>query len=171
MILEPWPHIVIDNFLTDKALLDLQKRTMELNKLAIKQAEENGDTKGHYRHHCKDDPLEAYDIMGLFSQFEIKRQHNNLTKLVQIIKTCKDAEYPIHEDAPHKIFSLILYIWPEENMGTNVYDENKNFVHTIEWKPNRAVMFCPLDNVTYHDYGSSTDRFTLMYNLINEELK
>lgn len=166
MTLEPWQHIVFDNFLSKKDLAMFQQNCESLLEPIALMDESN--TKGHYRYKYENDPLEAYGIMELFDEFETKRPYEKLSTLVQLVKTCNGANYPIHDDAQHKIFSLVIYLSPEENIGSNFYDSNKKFACKIDWKVNRAIMFCPLDGITYHDYGSTTDRYTLMYNLINK---
>lgn len=165
----PWEHTVIDDFLDADDLVRFQQECIQYNeKVVLPAMKTNGNTKGHYRYKYQYDPLLAYNLMKYFHEFTIKRPYEKLEPLVQLVKTCNGAEYPIHEDAPHKVFSFVLYLSPEENIGTNLYYSDESFARKIEWKPNRAVMFCPLDEITYHDYGSSTDRYTLMYNLISK---
>ncbi len=64
-------------------------------------------------------------------------------------------DYPIHDEAPRKILSIIHYVYGDESTeGTVLYDENKQYVTTIEWKPNRALVFAALDGITWHSYRS-----------------
>ena len=165
----PWNHLIVDDFLSDEDFKLFQQQAITYNEtVVLPRIEAEGPIKGHYRYKYEQDPLENYNLMGYFDTFNAKRPHGNLNKLVQLVKTCEDASYPIHEDAPHKIFSVVIYISPQENIGTNLYDSNKNLAKAVEWKPNRALMFCPLDGITWHDYGSSTERYTLQYNLIDK---
>jgi hypothetical protein len=65
----------------------------------------------------------------------------------------------IHVDSGRKLWSLVIYLFPNESTGTGIYDEDKNFLHHIEWKQNRGLAFCsqgPSDkhSVTWHDYGN-----------------
>lgn len=167
MITEPWPHLIIDDFLKPRDLISLQLRCGLFNHEITNHIERTGILKGHYRFKFETDILKEYDVPGYFNQFEQKRPYTELGKLIQLVKTCEETTYPIHDDAPHKIFALLIYIAPHENVGTQIYDADKKLVKQIEWKPNRCVMFCPLSDVTWHGYGSSTDRFTLMYNLVD----
>ena len=52
-----------------------------------------------------------------------------------IIETGSDCNFPIHDDTPNKLLSGVIYLKPENNIGTNFYDtktgQNKK---TIEWK-------------------------------------
>ena len=167
MILEPWPHIVIDDFLKPIDLLNLQMQCAMWEADDIQpKLKAGGAPKGHYRFKFKTDPLKDYDIPQYFDQFKQQRPYRELGKLIQLIKTCEDCKYPIHDDAPHKIFALMIYLAPQENIGTELY-AGSDLVKLIEWKPNRAVIFCPLTDVTYHAYGSSSDRFTLMFNYVD----
>lgn len=171
MILDPWPHIVIDDFLSKEDLAMFQQKAIEFNELVVLPwIEKNGSSKGRYYYKFETDPLEKYNILDYFAQFEHTRPYKDLGILPQLIKTPdgRAIDTDIHEDAPHKIFTIVIYISPEENTGTQVYDSNKNHIGEIEWKLNRALMFCPLTGITWHSYGSTTDRYTLMYNLVNK---
>jgi hypothetical protein len=58
----------------------------------------------------------------------------------------------IHHETEDKVLSVSTYISPEHNTGTIVYDQNKVFKHVVTWKPNRALIFPGINNVTWHDF-------------------
>ena len=72
----------------------------------------------------------------------------------------------IHDEAEFKIMSAIIYLSPEKNHGTTFYIDGKQ--ETIEWKPNRLMIFCGETGVTWHDYKSSDEtRYTYNYFLVD----
>ena len=89
-----------------------------------------------------------------------------------IIKTKKDAKFPIHDDTPNKLLSGVIYLYPKNNSGTVFYSnksgENKK---VIDWKTNRAVFFSRKERETWHSYKGDgvNDRIALVYNLMTSE--
>jgi hypothetical protein len=63
-------------------------------------------------------------------------------------------DYPIHDEARRKVLSIVHYLG-EDGDGTLLYDKDKNFVCEVEWKPNRALIFAAIDNVTWHAYKNT----------------
>lgn len=75
----------------------------------------------------------------------------------------------IHDELWDKVFSVATYISPLHNTGTIVYDKDKVFKHVITWKPNRAVAFPGINNVTWHDFmqtEKTPERITLDFFLM-----
>lgn len=72
-------------------------------------------------------------------------------------------DYPIHDEADRKVLSIVHYLG-EDGDGTILYDKNKNYVCEVEWKPNRAMIFAGIDNITWHSYKNTRDhdRKTIM---------
>ena len=59
-----------------------------------------------------------------------------------IIETGKDYSFPIHRDIPTKLLSGVIYLTPQKNNGTYIYDDkNGKNKKEIEWKQNRAFFF------------------------------
>ena len=124
----------------------------------------------------------------------LRELHNNYhSKVMQILKnksplkynlyeysdytfiiTNKNVKFPIHDDAPDKLLSGVIYLSPKKNTGTSFYSnkdgDNKK---TIEWKQNKAVFFSRLENQSWHSYegDGTSDRLVLVYNLKTTNLK
>ena len=49
--------------------------------------------------------------------------------------------------------STVVYLEPQYASGTFLYNEKKQLVKQVAWKPNRAFIFSGIPNVTWHDYG------------------
>ena len=95
-----------------------------------------------------------------------KKQSYSYTEL-NLVCTGKDYVYPIHNDSPDKILSVVIYLSPKNNTGTLFYDTKKgDGKRVVEWKPNRAFFFSR-NNETWHSYeGNKIDnRLCLVYNL------
>ena len=91
-----------------------------------------------------------------------------------LILTGKNYKFPIHDDTPNKLLSGVIYINPEENIGTIFYSsktgKNKK---EIEWKKNRAVFFSRKERETWHSYEGNgvNTRVALVYNLMTNDIK
>ena len=54
-----------------------------------------------------------------------------------IIVTGKDYTFPIHRDHINKLLSGVVYLMPDKNTGTIIYDDKLgNNPREIEWKKN-----------------------------------
>jgi hypothetical protein len=89
-----------------------------------------------------------------------------------IIKTKKNKKFPIHDDTFNKLLSGVVYLHPENNIGTIFYNtKNGKDKNVIEWKINRAVFFSRIERETWHSYeaDNANDRITLIFNLMTKE--
>lgn len=106
------------------------------------------------------------DIAHYINYFNKKRGYNKLGKFIHTAATPPNFHHPKHYEAEFKIMSAIVYIGPEEAPGTTFYINGKE--ETIEWKPNRLMIFCGETDVTWHDYKSADQmRFTYNYFLVD----
>ena len=95
-----------------------------------------------------------------------KLKNYSFTEL-NVVNTGKDVSFPIHADTKDKLLSVVVYIAPEKNEGTYLFEtkDGKN-PQVIEWKINRAFIFSRTDD-TWHSYKGDgiSNRLTLVYNL------
>ena len=100
-----------------------------------------------------------------------KLQHYWYTEL-NVVNNGKDYVFPIHSDSRDKLLSVVIYIAPENNVGTWLYEDKtgKN-PKQIEWLTNRAFVFSRND-YTWHSYKADgkQNRLTLVYNLRSKKL-
>jgi len=95
-----------------------------------------------------------------------KVQKYRFTEL-NVVSTGKDYKFHVHNDSLDKLLSVVIYIAPEINMGTILYDSKDGLNPCIiDWEPNKAFIFSRNEN-TWHSYESDTisQRITLVYNL------
>ena len=90
----------------------------------------------------------------------------------------KDFTSVIHDDDPGKLLSVVIYICPENNIGTKLFEciseegwkiNNKKVIGPFEvsWKPNRVFIFSRKEGFTPHFYTSNgiDIRHTFVFNL------
>jgi hypothetical protein len=92
---------------------------------------------------------------------------------IAVVAIRGNRKFPIHTDLPNKSLSVVVYISPEDNTGTILYRDKKGKdKYTVEWKPNRALLFSRTNN-SWHSYNSSGNslRVVLVYNLRNDNIE
>ena len=91
-----------------------------------------------------------------------------------IIETGKNYTFPIHRDHINKLLSGVIYIKPDINTGTIIYEkrDGKN-PNIIEWKKNRAFFFSRTEEESWHNYKGDgiNNRIVLVYNLMTTNTK
>jgi hypothetical protein len=171
---------VIDNFLNKEDFKELSTLTLEDVK--------DNEKKVYHNRIYKDGTVES----GCIKDESIKRLHKNYHSIAikilakyapqkielyhysdfHIVKAGSNFSFPIHSDTHNKLLSGVIYLVPENNMGTTLYSADKKKSKIIEWKQNRALFFSRTDN-TPHSYSSDSisDRITLIYNLMTLDIK
>jgi len=81
---------------------------------------------------------------------------------------------PIHPDKGYKIFTLQIYIpHSDENLGTDIYDQDKQFHSRIKFEKNNGYCFMPsrVDPISWHAYTQPIKamRQTVVVNLFDKE--
>lgn len=197
---DPWPHVVIDDFLPNyvfDSLVDIKKEALNIFDHYIKPEQQkryyvnsmseasilNSDLKDvgqteEIKKLFKDvglyDVIDEYniflkdnnDLLEVYGALSDKEKYNFFKSGVQIQDP--GFEYEIHPEASGKLMSLIVFITPEDNYGTWLYEsETQDYYQPskkIEWKQNRAFIFCGKKDLTWHAFSAKTDeeqRFTL----------
>ena len=91
-----------------------------------------------------------------------------------IIETGKNYSFPIHRDHINKLLSGAVYLNPDINTGTIIYEDKKgkNPIE-IPWKKNRAFFFSRTEKNTWHSYkgDGKNNRIVLVYNLMTTDTK
>jgi hypothetical protein len=185
LITEPWPHIIIDNFLKKEHYDYLESHLAHLAALNSKP------------HHVYDNYIDSENVVNSSSlQEEFVRELQNsyhhvcmdiLTRLAplkaqlythsefHLVYTKNAFSFPIHDDIPQKLLSCVVYLSPKENLGTYLYKKkhDKTPYTTVEWKQNRALFFSRYDSATWHSYSAKQDssRLCLVYNLMTNRVR
>lgn len=136
--------------------------------------------RGHRRsYEPHDDPIISNYFLNhvgedfMKDNFKIWRSYSNSSVLYTYLALkYNHHQYgacSIHDELWDKVFSVSTYISPLHNTGTIIYDENKVFNHVVTWKPNRALIFPGINNVTWHDFmqtEKTPERITLDFFLM-----
>ena len=91
-----------------------------------------------------------------------------------IIETGKNYTFPIHRDHINKLLSGVIYLNPEKNTGTIIYEDKKGKnPNEIEWKKNRSLFFSRTEKKSWHNYkgDGKNNRIVLVYNLMTTNTK
>ena len=173
---------IIDDFLDDNDLLKLNSiklddiphnsikiyhNEIDINKkIKISSLDQDIIRDLHKNYHMK-----AFKILEELNYEKSKLyEYSDFT----IIKTGKNYKFPIHDDTPNKLLSGVIYLSPEFNTGTILYDNRQgNNKHIIEWKKNRSLFFSRKEKETWHSYegNDKSDRIALVYNLMTTQIK
>lgn len=164
----PWFHLCIDNFLPQDEFEKLRQEALEVpvkeNEVARKlfDYDPTPQIKNLIQTFVK--ASENYDVN--MRQCRI----SNLKKFIHYAITPEHFDHKMHVEAEFKIMSAVLYLGPEENIGTRLYEnENGDGALEVEWKPNRLFVFCG-NNKTWHDYASTSTRYTYNYFLVDPDI-
>ena len=169
----PWEYIVIDNFLPEK-LFKILLCSIVNNDFAFSKSDFN-DIKITYEDFYKQEVNDFFkqyiNETFITEYFSAYRNYSVLESHFTFQTTLLGDTSPIHCDNEAKILTLVLYTSPETQIGTTLYDVNKKYSKTIDWIPNRAFIFCPLSDLTYHSYKNeiSVFRNTLNFNLLSKD--
>jgi hypothetical protein len=172
---------IIENFLSENDLRELQ---------SVKLKKTNYKEMNVYVKKIKDNFISGTGI----EEESVRRLHKNYHSLaIEVLKklypekiklyeysefgltdTGPDYEFPIHNDTPNKILSGVIYISPENNVGTKFYNsKNAKDEYNVDWKINRAVFFSREERKSWHSFnGDKTEvRRVLIYNLMTTNVK
>ena len=134
-ILEPWKHYVVDDILNYS--FNNREEFMNDESLYFQLLGEIN----HYKHSI----LEKYKPIRLEKNQELEIPDAEImTKgRIQFLHTEPNVEKEVHGDRPDKIWTCVVYCFPENNDGTVLNYNDRSVAKKIEWKQNRALIFCP----------------------------
>ena len=161
ILTEPWPHVIIEDFLP-------QDKFDDIRELGYNTVNPDGELKPVLDY----DPYDGYHDFEQYLPHIPHRPHKSLKKLVHFAMTPANTLYKLHCDIESKVLSAILYLGPDDNNGTGLYtgDSLDKFSKMSMWKPNRLFIFCGITGTTWHNFSANhNNRYTLNWFLINGE--
>lgn len=165
---EPWEHILVDNFVDSDTFDKLFKISQYLLDLgAHRRGKENIFHLDDLRN-CgvSEELLKVYSQVGknledtsireaIWNKFSTHRGITSTPMYCKCSVHCTSPGYvdTIHADSVNKSVSITLYVDPEEQNGTTLYESNnrESTSNTVQWRKNRALIFCPGSD-TWHSY-------------------
>lgn len=165
---DPWEHIVSDNFYNSTLF---ERMRLELSAIFNKVMDSqqvcyiNDISKFENTLACVSSNKISDKYLTLFSKH---RPFTKLTTRNQIIFCKGKLDYRIHDESEKKILSAVTYITPDTAIGTHIYNADKSFNKSIEWLPNRLLMFCGETNKTWHSYHCDSSQYRITLNTFLE---
>lgn len=104
---------------------------------------------------------------------ELNPKKRNLVDYTHIrIGICgKNYKYPIHTDSLRKVITAVIYLSPENNVGTFIYDRKKQNPYEIEWKMNKAFIFSRKEKNSHHSFHADGNNYRCVVNFNLETKK
>ena len=191
-------YIILDNFLSDNEI-------QYLNRLDISKVPSNGILNCYQARIFKDKNIKPKavgdNLINIENIISIHKKYENLfssillkmcpakSKLIEFMEytlsiTGKDCIYPIHDDAPYKLLSTVIYLKPENNIGTLIYpcpkyplfdgkilSPSEGFC--IKWKQNRSLIFSRIHQKTWHSFqgDGKSNRLAFVINVGTDKVK
>ena len=149
---DPWPHIVIDDYYEPAVFETIRQKSKKFLSQHV-----TANTRKQEFPFANDPELqESIESRPIdTSYFDIltnHRRYKTLDLFWEVNFLLGPYSYPIHDESGRKVLSNVVYVDPHENEGTRLYTSDKIYAKTVEWKPNRALIFAAIDGVTWHDY-------------------
>lgn len=176
LLFEPWPHMVVDNYFSDETFKNMSQEITNFSRnlkegktKVINPHQKRGlsfTSAALHENHISEELLSGFP--------NIRKYDGPLTWLTEIAAVKGYGyQYPAHCDHSKKILSAITYILPKSGNGTVLYNKDKVKAKTIEWQPNRTLIFAPQDGLTWHSYGNGDYqlRITLNQYLISDDVE
>lgn len=149
---KPWKHLEIENFLPPKQLKYVKNIfnhiTDNNRRMIINDKNLEKFANSIYPRLCN------FLNKGHFQKCDMLYQYNNFD----------NASSNIHVDQAYKHITVVCQLSPEAN-GTAIYNANKEYVKTTDWKYNNAVVL-PNHKDNWHDVHTYSNQQRITLNII-----
>ena len=176
VVSEPFQHMIIDDFL-DKDLYN--KINNEINKITFfKETDKTSNRSTHMIYNYDYEPTLPDKVIHDYNSILLNGNiQNTLIKKFNLTKKEGDwncnykgllsqidcfraiYNYRLHTDHKSKFMTCVLYFAQDDtqqNLGTRIYDSKKNYVTTIDYVPNRCLIFSPCDKSWHNMQGETS---------------
>lgn len=193
----PWPHMIVDDFLEKEDIDSLLKEAKNILELGEKPTvrhrllchwdcasntvkskvnlNEDINFRGAYVSEVEHLP-KKYEpkLKKIYKQFKEKSPKH--TSVLMELMICNEKfQHKIHDESPYKLLSTVTYISKDENNGTTMYtseeDEYSNPEKKVEWLQNRCFIFSGERGRTWHAFSSNGENIRITLNLFLTENK
>lgn len=181
----PWHHQIVDDFFDEETFSMLKTSCQKMfASLAVRKGDSIDPVNAiEIKHQLGKDLYDKiFFYNGLLLQhhreiFDLYPSHRSYPSYYSMPSfhfISSDAGWHhIHDETIDKSLSIVLYIDPAFGRGTRIYNgmNENDFCFEVEWKPNRALIFCGESMKTWHSFGTERcDRITLNFFLRKNEL-
>ena len=154
----PWKHWIIDNFLDDSQVQQLQKKCIaHITK---------SNTKCHFNIDSLEDPYKKILETAINKmpnvikelQYESPRNYKDVHALGHLAINTAGYSFQPHCDDETKVWTFVTYIGPNKSIGTHVMSNpDEEGKVEIPWKPGRCLVFAGNNGETWHSYESGNN--------------
>lgn len=182
LIKTPWDHQIIDDFLdkeTFEAACDIARKISKLDDLEEAEILWMSDLEklGASKEQIQLIVDSADQLMKYTNEISAPYEKRLESKLGYFNNPRFGVSRPhaigdIHDEGTNKVMALIIYLEPEESIGTLLYEkDNLDSLSTvIPWKPNRAFLMFSQPCVTWHKFDAlDKPRITLNFYFEKQE--
>jgi hypothetical protein len=168
---DPWEYKLIDQILDEELLEKITKEVVKISKFLDGR---ETDQNGVWLHKAIEYGFDP-DVAEMILEVNKKLLHiaPKLMEKFSSTNTSKIGYFSIprfgycvagqsggiHDDGEFndKAMIMVIYLYPEESVGTKIYtdDDENTFVKELEWKTNRAFLFAPVKDVTWHNFHAN----------------
>jgi hypothetical protein len=184
LLTDPWPHKIVDNMFDQSTLSKLVEAANALSKYA-----EEGKSKSIWlnqlnQYGIDDDVVEIItsitnelldNVSNLVDDFPYNtKSTSGYFAIPKFEVSGKHYQFPIHADSSNKTILFITYLDPQVQRGTLLYtsEDEKDFVHEVDWAPNRAFVMCPKNNdFNWHTWKNTLDSARVTLNISCQRLE
>ena len=177
MILEPWPHIIANDYVTDtfaKSLIEFSEekiKNKEFEKFTFGEYEFPQELQEQYAIYKSTVLSKCDELLNLFPLIRRFNSNTNLKLQTTLVILNQGYTHPIHNERIDKVISIVTYLAPAQGIGTHIYNIDKSYNKTVEWNPGTTLVFAGVDGITWHSFESGqTYRATLNSFLDNTDL-
>lgn len=166
----PWHYAVINDFLPWELFTGLIKTSKSLDTLgevswdgALRFTYEEGmqsEVDTSVLREAREYMINSEQLKEVYSLLGAGRVEEP-EHLTAIQNQPPGFEYHVHAEVRMKAMSVVVYLSPEESIGTELFKtRDGKCVKEVEWEPNRAFIFCGQPDVTWHSFraGNETRR-------------
>ena len=172
IINDPFPHMIIDNFLEQEDYKQLLTELKNTNFFIDNNEKINRSTFmicHKKKIYIKNNIFKKYiDILSdiniqnkLINKLNPTRYSNNFKDLwIQADCYRNQFKFPLHCDSTDKFITFILYT-PlfndmDKTLGTRVYNKKKELINIVDYLPNRLLLFPP-SSYSWHNMEGQTN--------------
>jgi len=185
LIKDPWEHKIIDNFFPEDVYQRIKECAIKMSDQVVKE----GTTYPMWMNEVLNrggDP-EVVDLIinaagevldninYLLDDFsDVQKSSQGYFAMPKFGISGKDFRYPIHTESIHKVILFVIYLYPEQDVGTKLYrsSDESSFVKSIEWKENRAFLTAiKSSNDTWHNWSGNQNHSRITLNIFCEKIE
>lgn len=174
----PWLHYHVKNFFEDNDLSYLNKNITQLT-YGTSCDNDRGEyriTPSHQLLSLLIKKLTTRSNLEFLSKIDPRIKNRNTLLRASIWKDEKQFYLPLHTDSAYKLFTMQIYLpqTEETGLGTSFFNEEEQFVYTLEYALNCGYFFFPNINgiKTWHSFQSpiKTQRYSFIVNIFDKDM-